>query len=144
MEKQEHLVTMVWILLSLLMVTMLMECLSHMQCSTQTPLDICSWSSLYNYVTNSRSCPCKQNSVAVVPPFVGNDYYCESARLLCCGFPYDDVLWDGQCSQNEALCCAHPNMPWFIKTLNETTTENIELRICNNNPILDLIELFVR
>ena len=69
--------------------------------------------------------------------------------------PYSPVnpLWDGQqCDGGEAPCCTHPNMPWFLKTLNETTTEDIELRVCNNNPFygydedtpLELIELFVR
>ena len=38
----------------------------------------------------------------------------------------NDPLWDGQqCPSEEAPCCTHPNMPWFNKTLNETTTEDI-------------------
>ena len=94
-------------------------------------------------VIDTRTCPCKYGSIAVVPPFVGSDYYCESAQLICCSYPSANVLWEGQCYHTEALCCTHSNMPWFIKTLSETTTDDIELRICNN-PILDLIELFVR
>ena len=40
-------------------------------------------------------------------------------------------------------------MPWFIKTLNETTTEDIELRMMgsegtNNEDILiDILELYI-
>ena len=40
-------------------------------------------------------------------------------------------------------------MPWFLKTLNETTTEDIELRVCGDQVIADedtplqVIELFV-
>ena len=97
-------------------------------------------------------CPCKQSSTTVTPPYVGTDYYCESGIHLCCPEPlfYNDPLWDGQqCGSGEALCCTHPNMPWFIKTLNETTTEDIELRLCKNNinqagiP-LEIIELLVQ
>ena len=86
--------------------------------------------------SNSFDCPCKQNSSAIAPPFISTDYYCESGVENCCDFinnPYNDILWDGQqCDGGEALCCTHSNMPWFIKTLNETTTEDIELRICKD------------
>ena len=45
-------------------------------------------------------------------------------------------LWDGQqCDGSETPCCTYPNMPWFIKTLTsyETTTEDIELRVCSQH-----------
>ena len=41
-------------------------------------------------------------------------------------------------------------MPWFLKTLNEITTDNIELRVCSNQGIpdedtpLDIIEIYVK
>ena len=97
-------------------------------------------------------CPCKQNSTTVTPPYVGTDYYCESGVHFCClmSLFYNDPLWDGQqCGGGEAPCCTHPNMPWFIKTLNETTIEDIELRLCKDAYIpgdtpLELIELFVQ
>ena len=63
------------------------------------------------------------------------DYYCESG-LCSSQFHHKvlystDTLWDGQqCNGNEGPCCTNPKMPWFIKTLNETTTEDIELRMC--------------
>ena len=45
----------------------------------------------------------------------------------------DDPLWDGQnCNGPESTCCTNPNIPWFLKTLNETTTDNIELRVCSD------------
>ena len=109
------------------------------------------------YVWQSvNNCPC--NGLAIVfysvPWFVGNDYYCESG--VATGFQSvtvnNDLLWDGQqCTGEEGPCCTHPNMPWFIKTLGETTTENIELRLCgDDSPITDedvpieLIDLYVR
>ena len=101
-------------------------------------------------------CPCNSDSGLVPPPFVGSDYYCETGGNdgNCCvhGVLYsNDTLWDGQqCPGVEAPCCTHPNMPWFHKTFSETTTEDIELRVCGNVGIndedirLELIELFIR
>ena len=95
-------------------------------------------------------CPCKQNTTAIVPPYIGTDYYCESGVHLCCPTQlfYNDPLWVGQqCGGGEVPCCTHPNMPWFIKTLNESTTEDIELRLCkpyHGDSPLELIELFVQ
>ena len=112
------------------------------------------WTYTAGYRDNSigsDSCPCNNGSTQSVPPFVGNDYYCESGVNTCSGGNTNDPLWDGQqCDGLEAPCCTHPNMPWFIKTLSETTTEDIELRACQTNegcvgsvPIF-LIELYVR
>ena len=94
-------------------------------------------------------------AVDLILLFVGNDYYCETGGNdgSCCvnGVLYsNDPLWDGQqCPGVEAPCCNHPNMPWFNKALSETTTEDIELRVCANAGIqnedirLELIELFI-
>ena len=101
-------------------------------------------------------CPCNNISTGtIVPSFVGSDHYCESglpAGQFWQSVLYsNDPLWDGQqCNGNEGPCCTNPMMPWFIKTLNETTTEDIELRVCasqgyNDEDIpLDIIELYVR
>ena len=99
------------------------------------------------------SCPCNSGSTAQVPPYVGSDYYCEAgnntAGISHTFFP-NDPLWDGQqCDGVEAPCCTHPNMPWFTKTLGETTTEDIQLRLCHEQGIddeetlLQLISLYV-
>ena len=100
-------------------------------------------------------CPCSNGSSATPPPsFVGNDYYCESG-LNDLPWSYilyaDDPLWDGQnCNGPESTCCTNPNMPWFLKTLDETTTDNIELRVCNDQSLpdedtpLDIIEMYVK
>ena len=109
----------------------------------------------YETRLNSNGCPCNNGSSASPPPsFVGNDYYCESGlnTLPWSSILYpDDPLWDGQnCNGPESTCCTNPNMPWFLKTLSETTTDNIELRVCSGNGIpnedipVDLIELYVK
>ena len=99
-------------------------------------------------------CPCNSGSTFPVPSYVGSNYYCESGNNvpICKNMLFsNDVLWDGQqCGGLELPCCTHPNMPWFIKPLNENTTEDIELRACAQNFGCDgsvaifLIEIYVR
>ena len=100
-------------------------------------------------------CPCNSGSYAPPPPsFVGNDYYCESglnAPPFSSILYADDPLWDGQnCNGPESTCCTIPNMPWFLKTSNEITTDNIELRVCGDEPSsnedtpVDIIEIYVK
>ena len=104
---------------------------------------------------DSNGCPCNSGSYATPPPsFVGNDYYCESGIYSSWTFILyaNDPLWDGQnCNGPESTCCTNPNMPWFLKTLNETTTDDIELRVCSNVVLpdeedtpLDIIEIYVK
>ena len=111
----------------------------------------------------SLSCPCNANnneSLGYKPNFIGNDYYCESGiPPYVSGNAYrwqhvlyvNDTLWDGQqCDGNEGPCCTNPKMPWFIKTLNVITNEDIELRVCSNQGYpdedtpLDIIELYIQ
>ena len=111
--------------------------------------------SLYSNPSPRASCPCNTGSTAQVPSYVGSDYYCETGYNSL-GISYNtffpnDPLWDGQqCPGVEAPCCTHHNMPWFNKTLSETTTEDIQLRLCsdeglaNEETLLQLISLFVQ
>ena len=89
----------------------------------------------------------------MVPPYVGNDYYCETGfngiGLPSEDFYPNDPLWDGQeCIGEEAPCCTRPNMPWFIKSLGEKTTEDIQLRLCigdaEEQTLLQVIEFYVQ
>ena len=108
------------------------------------------------YETNLSlgGCPCNNGSSISPPSFVGNDYYCESAvgyEAYSSILYADDLLWDGKnCNGPESTCCTNPNMPWFLKTLNETTTDDIELRVCSNTGLpdedtpLDIIELYIK
>ena len=110
-----------------------------------------SFPSTENYYT----CPCFSNNNYSSPSFVGQDYYCESGndeKFKNGLFYSNDTLWDGkQCEEFEVPCCTHSNMPWFIKTLNQSTSDDIELRVCcregypgNEDIPLNLIELYVR
>ena len=104
--------------------------------------------------TNGFYCPCNNGSqyANYTAPFVGNNYYCESGRrqgsnALCS----DDPLWDGQnCPGREATCCTSPKLPWFVRTLNETVNDDIELITCGRNSIhiygspLDIVEVYIK
>ena len=99
------------------------------------------------------SCPCNNGSTETTSQYVGDDYYCESGSHVYepYTFHYDDPLWDGkQCDYLESSCCTSPNMPWFVKSLNQSTTDDIELRMCTSEGYpdestpVDIIELYVR
>lgn len=101
-------------------------------------------------------CPCDTSDSSIVsPPFVGNDYFCESGlhSLLpvnTIGIISDDPLWDGQGCSSTSRCCQFNNPPWFTKTLPNATTDDIELRLClqgenaTEDVALELIELYVQ
>ena len=99
-------------------------------------------------------CPCNNCvSLYTIPQYVSNDYYCEFGVPIWNSqfFYYNDPLWDGnQCDYMEYPCCTSPNMPWFIKSFNQSTTDDLELRLCSiqgypNEAIpIYLIELYVR
>ena len=106
--------------------------------------------------SNSK-CPC--NGGREPPSYVGNNYYCESAYKLGVNDCYvvnrffpDDPLWDGQqCDNDEATCCTGTNTPpWFSVALPNSTSDNIEVRMCHDQDTTDedtpiqLLELFVQ
>ena len=104
--------------------------------------------------TKSRTvCPCTDPRYdGVVPPFIGNDYYCDSGvdSNPVGGEFYTTPLWTGEGCNPPNLCCSRSGMPWFCKTLPVPTTDYIEIRNCHNdfgsreNTALDLIEIYVR
>ena len=108
--------------------------------------------------TDTDDCPCNNGSLYMnyTIPFVGNDYYCESGLRLVENqwvLYLNDPLWDGKdCLGREATCCTSPKMPWFIKTLNETVSDDIELSVCGytydqnyvHGTSLDLVELYIK
>ena len=105
-----------------------------------------------------HSCPCAlvgTSFMPQIPPFVGNNYYCESGNPTST-FEHTDVfrytsdpLWDGQ--QCEGQCCSDGRTPpWFSVTLDNPTTDDIEVRICGSEPTtsedtpISLMELYVQ
>ncbi len=98
-------------------------------------------------------CPCNQGNTIGSPPFVGNDYFCESGVSSRSALGYrlypDDPLWDGQGCIHDNTCCLLNKPPWFKKTLPTPTTDDIEMRLCMYNSAryaniaLEQMELYV-
>ena len=87
-------------------------------------------------------CPCTNihNPESIrVPPYVGNDYFCDTASQYYFQFrfyPYDP-LWDGRGCGQQNTCCSFNNPPWFMKELPSPTKDDIEMRLCANQPRTD-------
>ena len=101
-------------------------------------------------------CPCDASVNIPIPPFVGNNYFCESGYVypghfdLLYMFHSDDPLWDGDECISNSTCCSLNNPPYFTKTLATPTTDDLELRLCCYNPsvyedvAVELIELYIK
>ena len=83
-------------------------------------------------MTGERSshCPCRFDVHPFdPPPFVGEDYFCDAGNEeFMTGETglQTDPLWDG----TDCLCCDNP--PWFYKLLPQSTTDDIEMRVCRD------------
>ena len=106
--------------------------------------------------TYNEVCPCDATHTIRIPPFVGNDYFCESGvneewwssnNYI---FHPNDTLWDGEDCLPSSTCCSQHNPPYFTKQLPTTTTDDIEARICMrpalsySNLAVELVELYVQ
>ena len=103
------------------------------------------------------SCPCDTSRDIRVPPFVGEDYFCESGVNEVWNnnrhwhtFHSTDTLWDGEDCLPSSMCCSQHNPPYFIKQLPTPTTDDIEARVClyytssSANIAVELVELYVQ
>ena len=111
---------------------------------------------------NTRStyyvCPCDTTSDIPIPPFVGEDYFCESGYVypgyrnsaLEYRLHSNDTLWDGEDCHSSSSCCSLHNPPYFTKSLGQSTTDDLELRMCHfelirySNTAVELVELYVK
>ena len=105
----------------------------------------------------SSSCPCDTKLDILIPPFVGEDYFCEAGYIWPGYINHSafhtlyssDTLWDGRDCHPSSTCCSRRN-PYFTKTLSMPTTDDIELRMCgvsykhSDNIAVELIELYVK
>ena len=101
----------------------------------------------------NRICECSSSNPGQRSTyFVGDDYFCDSgnhASTTSSSIFYDgDPLWDGQGCGHSSTCCQFNNPPWFCKTLPQSTTEDLEVRICksfNDEDIpIQLVELYIQ
>lgn len=128
------------------------------------------WSFAVAYFEGARGngvnshCPCDSGYRNVYPPrFVRNDYFCESGATYNTrsGTPAtnrfypSDPLWDGRdCVKGDPridhTCCEFNKPPWFLKKLDNPTTNDIELRLCSydtseySDVAVQLLEIYVQ
>ena len=111
------------------------------------------WSFIASYAENGRNCPCYAAHNGVRIPFIGNNFFCDSAVDIWSGqhilYP-DNPLWDGEGCGSNSLCCSFNNPPWFCTELTLTTSNDIELRLCgdeitdNEDVPIENFELYVQ
>ena len=102
-------------------------------------------------------CSCTTTNITwpyQVPSFVGNNYFCDNGNpgpgWVFSTVYADDLLWDGQGCGPTNACCEFNNPPWFCTTLPQPTTDDIELRICRDEPvsnedsIITFIDIYVQ
>ena len=98
-----------------------------------------------------NGCPCDTNNYqGTVPSFVGHDYFCESGpNVIMQSISADIPLWDGTGCDSSSTCCIFNNPPYFCKTLDAPTTNDIEVRLCGNQETsnedtpIEVIELYI-
>ena len=109
---------------------------------------------------NSSKCPCTSINDQMAgnrpPPFVGNDYFCETGvpsneTHSLSTFYAGDHLWDGQgCGPTSTCECTFNNPPWFCKQLPQSTNTDLEARLCSYGPAasentaMELIEIYTK
>ena len=66
-----------------------------------------------------------------------NNYFCDTGNHGPRGGSYYSIflnpLWDGDGCGATSACCQFNNPPWFCTTLPQPTTDDIEMRVCNND-----------
>ena len=90
--------------------------------------------------TRDDACPCDATIGIAIPPFVGEDYFCEAGP--------NDPLWDGEGCTSTSTCCEFNNPPFFTKKLPNPTCDDIEARLCRwqgggDTPV-EFIELYIK
>ena len=113
-------------------------------------------SSIYAASYLQLICPCAISANSwpyQVPPFVGNNYFCDSGNpgpYIGSGTLYpNDPLWDGAGCPSTSSCCEFNNPPWFNVSLPTPTTDDIEVRLCSGGDVHDtdvivnLMEIYV-
>ena len=114
-------------------------------------------SSVYNNSYYAQFiCPCTISANSwpyQVPPFVGNNYFCDSGNpgpSFSIGPLYpNDPLWDGAGCPSTSSCCEFNNPPWFNVSLPTPTTDDIEVRLCSGSDhsgedvIVNLMEIYL-
>ena len=88
------------------------------------------WSFAAGYPPRIPRCPCDNTDRSIAPlppPQVGENYFCSRSS--------SDRLWTGDSCTVDNPCCSFHNPPYFSVQLPTPTTDQIELRICSDQPL---------
>ena len=108
---------------------------------------IWTFAAAYSDTPDGDPCPCTRAGTAfsgVIPPFINNEYFCEY------GTSTTEPLWDGGDCPSTSTCCTFNNPPWFCKQLSQSTTDDIEVRVCADQESgdediqIEIIEVYVQ
>ena len=92
------------------------------------------------------------------PEFIEGNYFCDSGiqgmYTSGSGLISSSPLWDGAGCGPNSTCCAFNNPPWFNRQLPESTTDDIEMRLCKDenhdgdrydeNVALSAVEIYIQ
>ena len=104
----------------------------------------------------SSGCQCITRSSMLPPNFIGMDYFCDTGLEILFnsanhpGFLGADPLWDGEGCGTRSTCCSFNTPPWFYKQLPQSTTDDIEMRVCRNEDAsnediaIEMVEIYVQ
>jgi len=100
------------------------------------------------------NCPCSSTPGPAVPIYLLNQYYCDSGNdgtYNTATYFTNNPLWDGEgCDHPQNNCCADVGMPWFKRVFATAQKEDVEVRICHNEPfteeesLVEAIQLYVQ
>ena len=98
------------------------------------------------------NCPCASPYPGrAAPPFVGENYFCESGNTGAHEYQkwhLDDPLWDSQGCASGSTCCDRGG-PWFTTTLSQEVRDDIEVRMCSYHVLstenigVDELEIYI-
>ena len=104
-------------------------------------------------------CPCSTTQTLffnpVFPRFLQNNYFCETENFSSSDsfsptqLNEGNPLWDGEGCGIISTCCQFNTPPWFCRMLDQTSTDDLELRICadqmlaNEDIQVELIDVYV-
>ena len=101
-------------------------------------------------------CPCSninRQGTTPIPAFIGNNYFCDTGNFATNHKPIyyrGNPLWDGDGCSSISTCCQFNNPPWFCASFPDSTTDDLEVRICGNeatsseDTVITRLEIYVK
>ena len=102
-------------------------------------------------IETTLNCPCAKHPGSSPASYVGNDYYCDTATVTYGPQEWftNNTLWDGKDCYPGSNCCANTRQPWFWRTLEQETNNDITVRWCTTRELwwdkfgTELLEIYI-